>query len=215
MKYKLVCFDLDGTLTERDDSWLYIHKDLGVWEQAKKHRELFFKKKINYQDWADLDVGLWRGTPLERLMNVIEQIEVRPYIEEIVTELRKHNLKLLILSSGLSFFAEKIKTQYNFDYAFANAPTVGSDGCLTGEINVKIGYNDKDQVLQKFIKPLNIKLKECIAVADGENDIPLFKVVGLSIAFNPRSEEIAKSAMVAIRNGDLRDVLSIILSRLE
>lgn len=215
MKYKLVCFDLDGTLTEKDDSWLYIHKDLGVWEQAKKHRELFFKRKINYQEWADLDVGLWRGTPLENLLNIIDQIKLRPYIEEIVVELKNQNLRLLIISSGLSFFAERIKIQYDFDYAIANAPVVGPDDCLTGEIDVKVGYDNKDLVLQKFIKPLNIKMKECIAVADGENDIPLFKAVGYGIAFNPTNESVAKAATVAIRNGDLRDVLSIILSKLE
>jgi len=215
MKYKLVCFDLDGTLTEKDDSWLYIHKDLGVWEKAKKHRELFFEGKINYQEWADLDVGLWKGTSLEHLLSIIEQIPIRPYIEEIVAELKKHKLKLLILSSGLSFLAEKIKTQYDFDYAFANAPIIGPDGYLTGEINVKISYNNKHLVLQNFIKPLNIKLKECIAVGDSLNDTALFKEVGYSIAFNPINEAVAKSATVAIKNSDLRDVLSIILSKLE
>jgi phosphoserine phosphatase len=164
---------MDGTLTEKDDSWLYIHQDLGVWEQAKIHRKLFSQKKINYQDWADLDVGLWRNTSLEKLIGII-------------------------LSSGLSFFAERLKTQFNFDYAIANAPIVGPDGRLTGEIKVKVGYDDKPWVLQKFIKGLDITLKECIAVADGENDIPLFKEVGFSIAFNPLNEAIAKAASVAI-----------------
>jgi phosphoserine phosphatase len=215
MKFKLICFDMDGTLTEKDDSWLYIHKDLGVWEQAKKHRELFFQGKINYQDWADLDVGLWRNTTLEKLTSIIQKINVRPHIDEVVRELKKRNLKLLIISSGLLFFAERIKTQFNFDYAIANAPVVGPDGRLTGEITVKVSYDNKPLVLQKFIKALNITLKECIAVADGENDIPLFKEVGFSIAFNPKNEAIAKAASVAIRNGDLLNVLSIILSKLD
>jgi phosphoserine phosphatase len=215
MKFKLVCFDMDGTLTEKDDSWLYIHKDLGVWEQAKLHRRLFFEKKITYQDWADLDVGLWRNTSVEKLISIIQKINIRPYLDEIVRELKKRNLKLLILSSGLSFFAERIKTQFNFDYAIANAPVVSPEGRLTGEITVKVGFDNKPEVLQKFIKGLNLTLKECIAVADGENDIPLLKEVGFSIAFNPKNEAIAKAASVAIRNGDLRNVLSTILSKLD
>jgi phosphoserine phosphatase len=149
------------------------------------------------------------------LIGIIQKIKVRPYIEEVVRELKKRKLKLLILSSGLSFFAERLKTQFNFDYAIANAPIVGPDGRLTGEIKVKVGYDDKPWVLQKFIKGLDITLKECIAVADGENDIPLLKEVGFSIAFNPLNEAIAKAASVATRNGDLRNVLSIILSKLE
>ena len=179
------------------------------------HRKLFSQGKITYQDWADLDVGLWRNTPLEKLTSIIQKINVRPYIEEVVRELKKRNLKLLILSSGLSFFAERLKTQFNFDYAIANTPVVGSDGRLTGKSRSRVGYDDKPWVLQKFIKGLDLTLKDCIAVADGENDISLLKEVGFSIAFNPKNEAIAKAASVAIRNGDLRNVLSIILSKLD
>jgi len=48
MKFKLVIFDVDGTLTKGDNSWKLIHSSLNVYEQAKKHRELFFNHEISY-----------------------------------------------------------------------------------------------------------------------------------------------------------------------
>jgi phosphoserine phosphatase len=215
MKFKLVCFDLDGVLTEKDDSWSYIHHYLGVWELAKANRQLFFTGKIDYQQWANADVGLWKNTPFEKLNAIIQQIRLRPNIDMVVEELKHHNLKLLILSSGLSLFADSVKNRFNFDFAIANTPVVGEDGKLTGEVNVKVSYDDKDLVLKKFLTPYKIKLTECIAVGDGDNDISLFKAVGYSIALNPMSEAVANAADIVVRNGGLVEVLSIILTKLK
>lgn len=212
--FKLVCFDLDGCLTEKDDSWAYIHHHLGVWEQAQEHRRQFFRGEIDYQRWADLDVGLWRGTPVNEIKKIVGQIKVRPNIELLVQELKNKTLYLGILSSGLSFFADSVKKQYNFDFAIANSLKVGEDGRLTGEINVEVSFDDKDYVLEKFLKPFNIKMKDCIAIGDGENDIPLFNRVGFSIAFNPKNQKVANSATTVVQSGDLLEVLSIILEKL-
>ncbi|MFX1296042.1 MAG: HAD-IB family phosphatase [Promethearchaeota archaeon] len=218
MNFKLVCFDLDGCLTEKNDSWSFIHRHLGVWEQAIKHRKLFFNGKIDYQEWADLDVGLWKGTPIGKLNEIIKQIKLRPCIEDIVNELKKRDLILIIISSGLSLFADRIKKEFNFDYAFANSVIIGNDKKLTGECNVNINYDNKHEVLnhvlKEILKPYNIKLKECIAIGDGENDMHLFRSVGFSIAFNPVNERVARSADIAVKNGGLLKVLSIILSKL-
>lgn len=212
--FKLVCFDLDGCLTEKDDSWSFIHRKLGVWEQAKTHRKLFFAGEIDYQKWADLDIALWKETSIDVLNRIIQQIQVRPHIHEIVQQLKKYDLKLMILSSGLSFFADRVKREFNFDHAIANEPKLDERGRLTGEIIIGVSYNDKDEVLRNYIDPLNINLKECIAVGDGENDIPLFKEAGYSIAFNPINDRVADAADAVVRDGNLLKVLELILARL-
>jgi len=213
--YKLVSFDLDGCLTEKDDSWGVIHRYLGVWDRAQKHRQMFFAGEINYQKWADLDVGLWKNTHVNEIKKILRRIKVHPHIQTVVQDLKQHHLILVILSSGLSFFANQIKDDYNFDYAIANAPQVDPAGRLTGKIKVGVSFDDKDLVLQRFLEPLNIQLEECIAVGDGENDIPLFKKVGFSIAFNPVNDLVAQAANVVVREGDLLEVRNIILAQLK
>ena len=50
-----------------------------------------------------------------------------------------------------------------------------------------------------------------MAVGDDESMIPIFRAVRLGIAFNPRSQEVAKSAHVVVRADDLRAILPHIL----
>ena len=80
-------------------------------------------------------------------------------------------------------------------------------------------YDNKHEVLNLVLQGQSalkgVQLQECIAVGDGENDIPLFREVGYSIAFHPLTEEIAKSANTSVTNGGLLEVMSIILSQLE
>ena len=39
MRYKLIIFDIDGTITTHISSWRYIHEKLGLWQ----------KQAFNYQ----------------------------------------------------------------------------------------------------------------------------------------------------------------------
>ena len=55
-------------------------------------------------------------------------------------------------------------------------------------------------------------LSEIAFVGDGKNDIPVFSVVGLSIAFNPETEEVANAASVVVRDKDLHEILPFILN---
>jgi len=93
----------------------------------------------------------------------------------------------------------------------ANELEVGPDGLLTGRAIVKIGLRDKLRVLKGLLDDLGLGLGDCVAVGDDESMIPIFRAVGLGIAFNPRSQEVAKSAHVVVRSDDLRAILPYIL----
>jgi phosphoserine phosphatase len=48
-RFKLVIFDLDGTLTQERSIWEYIHKQLGKWYGfAEEYQNLFLAGKISY-----------------------------------------------------------------------------------------------------------------------------------------------------------------------
>ena len=61
-KYKLVCFDVDGTLIDNVTfSWPIFHD----YFQTDKHRRedarsKFFSGKISYLEWAEHDISLWK-----------------------------------------------------------------------------------------------------------------------------------------------------------
>lgn len=209
MKYKLVIFDVDGTLTREDNSWKLIHTSLDVYEQAKEHRKLFFGNEITYQKWADLDVGLWKNVHLSRIEQVLNRVELNDGIAETISILKRKNYLLTLLSSGISIFTNKIKEKFGFDFSISNEVIVDDQNLLTGEVICHVGFN-KAEAIENLLQELKIGLPQCIAIGDAENDVILFKRVGLSIAFNPKTPEVKEAADIALYGSDLRKILDFI-----
>ena len=58
MRYKLIVFDIDGTITRHISSWRYIHEKLGLWDDRAFHyQEDFLAGKISYRRFCELDAA--------------------------------------------------------------------------------------------------------------------------------------------------------------
>ena len=87
------------------------------------------------------------------------------------------------------------------------------NGFLTGDVKVNVSFHNKDKALYHMLQKFNTRLTECTAVGDDETLIPLFKKVGLGIAFNPTEKTIEKHAHVVVKSNDLRQVLPHLLKQ--
>jgi len=210
-KLKLVIFDVDGTLVKVNSSWQHLHEVLGTWDQGKRYAEQFFQGNITYEEWAQLDASLWRDLPLERIKEIIRDI---PYVDgakDVLATLRRSGLKVVLLSAGLSLVTERIENDVGVDYSLANELIV-KNGFLTGGVKVKVPFDAKLSVLRRLLRRFGVSMAECAAVGDDETLIPLFKEVGLGIAFNPHSERVKMSARFVVKGNDLRDILPFLLA---
>ena len=205
-KLRLIVFDVDGTLIKVDSSWRFLHEKLGTWTKGKQYAELFFQGRITYEEWARLDASLWKNQSLRKVQQIVDEI---PYVngaQEVIKTLKKHDIKVVLLSAGLSLLSERIERELRIDYSLANE-LIAKDDSLTGEVKVNVSLNNKVQALNHILQKFNVKPSECSAVGDDESLIPLFKKVALGIAFNPCSEEVEKNANVVVKSKDLRDIL--------
>ncbi len=209
-KPRLVVFDVDGTLIRIVSSWQFLHEKLGTWDKGRQHAEQFFRGAINYEDWARLDASLWTGLELQKIQQMFDGLSYTEGAKEVVATLRRKGLKVILLSAGLSLVTKKVEREVNADDAIANELKV-ENGLVTGDVRVHVSVNNKDKVLQRILRKLDLKMEECAAVGDDETLIPLFKRVGLSIAFNSRSEIVKNEADFVVEGGDLRRVLPLLL----
>ncbi|KPV61424.1 MAG: Phosphoserine phosphatase [Candidatus Bathyarchaeota archaeon BA1] len=209
-KLRLVVFDVDGTLIRVESSWQHLHEQLGTWDRGRKYAEWFFQGLITYEDWARLDASLWRGLSLERVQRIVNDIPYTDGARDVITTLRRRGLVVVLLSAGLSIVADRIRGEIGVDDSLANELVV-KNGFLTGEVKVNVSFRNKDEVLRRFLERFSVTLDECAAVGDDETLIPLFKKVGLGIAFNPRKKVVEKRADVVVRGNDLRQVLPYLL----
>lgn len=211
-RLRLIVFDVDGTLIKVTSSWQFLHEKLGTWTEGKRHAELFFQGKIDYEGWAQLDASLWKNQSLSKIQLMVNKISYVDGAQEVIKTLKKHNVKVVLLSAGLSILGERIEKELQVDYSLSNELIVRND-FLTGEVKVNVSLNDKTKALNKILRKFNVKSDECYAVGDDESLIPLFNEVALGIAFNPCSEEVEKTADVVVKSQDLRDILPYVLKK--
>jgi len=211
-KLKAVVFDVDGTLLKAVSSWKFFHERLGTWEKGKQYAEQFFQGAITYEDWARLDASLWRGKKLEKIKQIVSNIPYTDGARHVITTLRKHGFKVVLLSAGLSPVIERIEKEIAVDDSQANELKV-KNGLLTGDVEANVSFDNKNIVLIRMLKKFNLGIEECAAVGDDETMIPLFEKVSLSIAFNPRSWTVEEQADVVIKSDDLHEVLPHLLDK--
>jgi phosphoserine phosphatase len=207
---RLVVFDVDGTLTKHKSVWWRLHEAFGTTKEGGIYFDQYFAGEISYQEWADLDAGLWKHKPVEVVMDLVRNTELVPGAKEAVEALHKKGIHTAILSGGLDLMADHIASRVGIDYVLTNKLEQNS-GMLTGRVEVLVGWGEKVKEIKMINDHFKIPLSQTAFVGDGKNDISVFSVVGLSIAYNPEHDEVAEAADFTVRDNDLRAVVPLIL----
>lgn len=202
---KLVAFDLDGVLVSGRGSWMEVHHALGTQDEAEKHAQAFFDGVISFSDWADLDLRLWKGVEIERIRHVLSEVPLMPGAAETLSELKACGFKVAIISGGLKLLAEMVSSCFGIDYCIGNEFIV-QEGRVAG-ISQDVDFTGKGEILKKIAASEGISTRACACVGDYLNDIPMFKLSGLSIAFNPKDEKLIKYADEVVYGEDLAKIL--------
>jgi phosphoserine phosphatase len=207
---KLVVFDVDGTLTRNKSIWFKIHELFGTTVEGKMYYDQYFAGEISYDQWADYDAALWKDKPVETVMETVRAAELVPGAEDTISVLKENGIETAILSGGLDLMADYIGHRLGIDYVLTNK-LHQRNGLLTGTVENLVAWGDKARVIQKINDHFRVSLEDTAFIGDGRNDVSVFEVVGLSIAFNPEDQEVADAADVVIREDDLRSILPFII----
>ena len=122
-------------------------------------------------------------------------------------------MKVLLVSGGFTFFADRVKARLGIDFARSNRLEV-VDGQLTGGLVMQTWGDicdgaEKRRTLLEVASLLGIEPHECIAVGDGANDLPMMGAAGLSVAYHAKPK-VREQAMVAINEGGLDRLLEVV-----
>jgi len=216
-KYKLVCFDVDGTLIDNVTfSWQVFHD----YFRTDKHRRddakrKFFDGKITYMQWAEHDINLWRekNAKKEDFFRALTGLRLMEGAIDTLEELKKHNIKLAIISGSLNVLLDKFIPNYRdfFDDVFLSRIYFDEDGNIEKVEATEYDMDGKALALRKIAEREGLSLKECVFVGDYLNDIKIIREAGLGIAFNCEHDEVKRAADVVIGKKDLREILKHIL----
>jgi phosphoserine phosphatase len=179
-----------------------INKQDEIWEITRKGIE----GVINWEEGLKTRINTLRGISLDTCKEIADSLPIMTGAKEACRALKAAGWKLLAVSGGFSIMTDRLKKELDLDYVFSNE-LVFKDGKLDGVVI----HVDSDKAKSAIIKVNEWKEKKenIVVVVDGANDIKLFNICGLGVAF--RAQDVVKDlATVTLEEKDLSLLIDII-----
>ena len=211
--FKLIAFDMDSTLINIEcvDE---IADAVGRKAQVAAITEATMRGEIaDFKESLRQRVALLKGVTLTSMEQVYrERLQLNPGAAELVAACKQAGMKVLLVSGGFTFFADRVRERLGIDYALSNVLEI-NNGVLTGRM-LDQPWGDicdgaqKRKTLLETCESLGIQPHQAIAMGDGANDLPMMGEAGLSVAYHAKPK-VREQAMVAINTGGLDRLLSL------
>ena len=211
--FKLIAFDMDSTLIniecvdEIADAAGRKAEVAAITEATMRGEIADFKESLRRR------VALLKGVTVASMDDVYHQrLKLNPGAAELVHACKEAGMKVLLVSGGFTFFADRVRDELGIDYTRANVLEI-EGGQLTGKL-VDQPWGDicdgeeKRKTLLETCALLGISPQQAIAMGDGANDLPMMGVAGLSVAYHAKPK-VREQAMVAINSGGLDRLLEL------
>ena len=201
----LVIFDVEGVLY--DEEYLPIlaeklNKESEIWEITKQG----IQGKINWEEGLKTRVAALKGLDEKICQEVSDSLPIMTGAKEACRVLKEAGWKIMAVSGGFTLMMGRLKEELGLDYVYCNE-LLFKDGKLDGvKINVD---SDKAKSAIVKIQEWGEKKEDIVCVLDGANDVKLFDICGLGIAY--RAQDVVKDlATTTLEVKDLSKILDII-----
>ena len=201
----LVIFDVEGVLY--DEEYLpilaeQVGKEDQIWDITKQG----IQGKINWEDGLRTRVAALKGLDKRTCQKVADNLPIMTGAKEACKTLKAAGWKLLAVSGGFTLMMDRLKKELDLDYVYSNE-LIFKDGLLEG-VDIHVD-SDKSKTAKIKIAQWNEKKQDIVCVVDGANDVKLFEICGLGIAY--RAQDIVKDlATTTLEEKDLSKIIDII-----
>lgn len=204
----VVIFDMDGVIFESKNFWIELHQLYGTQKEALQLADRLMTK--NYKLMAEITVqSLWRGKSAEPFWDLVYKSQYQPGVKEVFNFIKACGIKTAIVSSGPLQLAKRAQRELDIDEVRANEVII-KDGVINSVVEVNVAENEKGNVGLKVIEKLGGNPAMTIFVGDNDSDIPLAKVVGVSVAYDTESEKLKRVSKYVLAYGQLLELINII-----
>jgi HAD superfamily phosphoserine phosphatase-like hydrolase len=178
-------FDLDGTIT-RAELLPMIASELGLEAEMRLLTELTMSGMIPFEDSFRLRFAILRSAGLDRIQSIVSEVEFDPDIEQFIRENRD---RCFVVTGNLDLWIAPLVERLGCRF-YTSTATTDKNGWITG----------LDTVMRKNVAGLELKdeFDRLVAIGDGFNDVPLFDVADIGIAFTGLHG--APDALVSVSN---------------
>lgn len=201
----LAIFDVEGVLLDAEFLPILaekINKQDEIWAITRQGIE----GKINWEEGLKLRIELLRGIDYQTCKEVSDSLKVMTGAKEACNALKAAGWKIMAVSGGFTMMTDRLKEELGLDHVYSNE-LLFKDGKLDG-VTIEVDSDKSKSALIK-IKEWNEKKENIVVVVDGANDIKLFNICGLGVAF--RAQDMVKElATVTLEEKDLSKLIGLI-----
>lgn len=222
--YKLIVFDLDGTLLRGKDfkySWKRIWEYLELPDtlRRKYYNDFYERKIITYDKWCEICVKEFKKKGVSRadFKEITNGISATKNLKEAIETLKFNGFITAIVSGGVDTFLEELIPNHEelFDYIFINKLIFDQQDRLFSVIPTPYDFDKKLDAIKLICKERKIKLGQVVFVGEGRNDEGVFSAIlksgsGFSIAYPGNESSIEHTASVVVEEDDLYQVINVI-----
>ena len=201
----LAIFDVEGVLFDAEYLPILaekLNKEDQIWEITKQG----IQGVINWEQGLRTRVDALCGLDYDTCQQVADELPIMTGAVKACKALKAAGWKIMAVSGGFTIMTDRLKEQLGLDYVYSNE-LIFKDGKLDGvTINVD---SDKAKSAIIKIKEWNIKREDIVVIVDGANDLKLFDICGLGIAYRAQ-DKVKDLANVILDEKDLSKILDII-----
>ena len=201
----LVIFDVEGVLFDAEYLPLLaekINKEDEIWEITKKG----IQGAINWEEGLRTRVNALKGMDFDICEKVANSLPIMTGAKEACRILKAAGWKLMAISGGFSIMTKRLQKELDLDYVFSNE-LIFKEGKLD-DVTIDVD-SDKAKSAMLKIKEWGENKEDIVVVVDGANDIALFDICGLGIAFRAQ-DKVKDLANVILEEKDISKILGII-----
>ena len=202
----IVAFDVEGVLVDGEflpEAARLVGKEKEVAEITRKG----ISGEVDWENGLAQRIELIKGLPYDSCVSVADTLPLMKGAREATERLRQMDSILVGVSGGFSILANRVKRELKLDHIFSNELVFHNDRLIGYGVLVN---SNKTMILDTALGDL-LQRDKIVAVVDGANDLDLFNIADLRIAFNAQNV-VKKRADVVIEEKDLARVVQVIES---
>jgi HAD superfamily phosphoserine phosphatase-like hydrolase len=220
-RYKVVAFDLDGTLLRAPGfsfSWELIWRGLGFGKGIQNELKREYRQRTApdttkdarikaYQDWCDKAVAQFKARDLTRskITDLCQQLSLTQQCREALTRLRQEGVVTALISGGVNTVLEDRFPDFRdyMDFVFINELVFTEDGHLDGVLATAYDFNGKADALDVVCEKVGCSPDETVFVGDHFNDEMIMLKASKAIAYPPQDDIAQNASQVSIAEDNL------------
>jgi len=208
-KFVEISFDVDKTLY-RQPALTQAARGLGIGKKWDAIDQMYHRQRITLRQGLLQQFQLLVGMKLVDVLAEVSKVPMMRNIREAVDKLLGLGLSVILCTDNPDFLCQYLVEQFGFR-GFVSSKVAVKNGLITDDIEP---LPDKRLGIRKYCAWMSIPLSKTVHVGDGLNDVPVFRVVGYSIALNTSLEKVKRAASHQMETDDLLDVYKQIQSEM-